>query len=81
MLKKFLIFCLAEHSKIQNPKCTCKLNAGVRIIIAPGLQMISLASLKALKHEGLMSCGCGTFLHYTMCVHLMEDAMRKPVDS
>ena len=44
-----------------------------------GLTLITLDALIALEGMGLMSCSCGMFLHYTMCVHVMEDALRKKI--
>ena len=44
-----------------------------------GLELMPLEDIKQLGSAGRMSCSCGTFLHRQMCVHVMEDAMRKKI--
>ena len=44
-----------------------------------GLTTMAVGEIVALGREGLMSCGCETFLHYAACHHFLEDAMRKKI--
>jgi len=44
-----------------------------------GLGMMPLAAVLALGEAGLMSCSCPSFMHYTMCVHVMSDAKKKGI--